>query len=527
MPNATSTLLTNLTAIVYGGPPADSAERRAYERSIVPWQGDGEAGACAVCSQKAFTFGLMGKHHCRLCGFVICAQCSQFLKADNVHIVIESLSQIYRVGIANVVESKSGDCASVSPNGGEVSSPTLIPFGAHKRETPASARSFDEVYAPLISSLRCCTTCRGLIEDAQKAVGEHRRQADLRKRDAMVTTGITAVSAEVSQVFRSLARLLPRYNNLANALWAGEALSQRIDAVKMLGQIEASAGHLEDWTKIAKDSVRFAQREIEARIASAVLARIDSLTMQQKAVALPPKQHTDAAIEARKCQLCSDDLGPDHVIVWENQRRWPGTAYSGACLFTADPDPFTRGGSDSGVATLDEIRPGEGLVWEPDSDWLISTQGVSDEDGWQYATSFDRHDQFTETSNFLFHFVRRRIWCRVQVSATRVSSTSPAFSISVNPISTTDSRDASLWEESPELKQSVDVSPSALNHPAPWNKNHDAKVCECCRVSQFSFLERKHHCRHCGRVVCSKCSPHRTYHPWYNGNVRTTSFGQV
>jgi len=65
------------------------------------------------------------------------------------------------------------------------------------------------------------------------------------------------------------------------------------------------------------------------------------------------------------------------------------------------------------------------------------------------------------------------------------------------------------------------LAPGASASLAPWNANHESKVCECCRVTAFTFIERKHHCRHCGRVVCSACSKHRTHHEHYKAEVRT------
>lgn len=58
------------------------------------------------------------------------------------------------------------------------------------------------------------------------------------------------------------------------------------EATKTLSQIEAAASQIADWTKIATDAVRFAQRDIEARVATAVLARIDVMSVQDKVVYL-------------------------------------------------------------------------------------------------------------------------------------------------------------------------------------------------------------------------------------------------
>ncbi|KAF2002033.1 FYVE-domain-containing protein, partial [Amniculicola lignicola CBS 123094] len=41
-----------------------------------------------------------------------------------------------------------------------------------------------------------------------------------------------------------------------------------------------------------------------------------------------------------------------------------------------------------------------------------------------------------------------------------------------------------------------------------WQPDSDVTHCRVCG-SQFTFFYRKHHCRKCGRVVCSACSPHR------------------
>lgn len=44
--------------------------------------------------------------------------------------------------------------------------------------------------------------------------------------------------------------------------------------------------------------------------------------------------------------------------------------------------------------------------------------------------------------------------------------------------------------------------------PPPWQPDAQVAKCPVCETD-FSFLYRKHHCRKCGRVVCSACSPHR------------------
>ncbi|MCP9266043.1 Rabenosyn-5 [Dirofilaria immitis] len=57
--------------------PSDSNKRKAFEREIVPWVIDRDVVRCRTCSMK---FSLTRRrHHCRLCGEIICQTCSKFL----------------------------------------------------------------------------------------------------------------------------------------------------------------------------------------------------------------------------------------------------------------------------------------------------------------------------------------------------------------------------------------------------------------------------------------------------------------
>lgn len=61
----------------------------------------------------------------------------------------------------------------------------------------------------------------------------------------------------------------------------------------------------------------------------------------------------------------------------------------------------------------------------------------------------------------------------------------------------------------PELKEAdaMFASDTAPN----WS---DGKVCHRCRV-EFSLTVRKHHCRNCGQIFCSKCSSRTSTLPKY------------
>ncbi|DBA04463.1 TPA: hypothetical protein N0F65_010059, partial [Lagenidium giganteum] len=48
-----------------------------------------------------------------------------------------------------------------------------------------------------------------------------------------------------------------------------------------------------------------------------------------------------------------------------------------------------------------------------------------------------------------------------------------------------------------------------LAHPPEWVADDQARECSSCHTA-FGVAMRKHHCRHCGRILCYNCSSHKT-----------------
>ena len=51
-----------------------------------------------------------------------------------------------------------------------------------------------------------------------------------------------------------------------------------------------------------------------------------------------------------------------------------------------------------------------------------------------------------------------------------------------------------------------------FDHRAKWQDDECVSICNICKV-EFDQLNRKHHCRLCGLVVCATCSPHNLIIP--------------
>ncbi|CAC5409725.1 Pleckstrin homology domain-containing family F member 2,Uncharacterized protein ZK632.12,Pleckstrin homology domain-containing family F member 1,Pleckstrin homology domain-containing family F member 1 homolog [Mytilus coruscus] len=63
------------------------------------------------------------------------------------------------------------------------------------------------------------------------------------------------------------------------------------------------------------------------------------------------------------------------------------------------------------------------------------------------------------------------------------------------------------------------ITQNSENDSPVWVPDSDASTCMHCKKSQFSLINRKHHCRKCGMVVCNACSnqkwllPQQSSHP--------------
>lgn len=73
----TNKLIIRLDKLTGQDAPTEPSKRKAYERALVPWLPDKMIPSCPSCGR---TFGLTRRrHHCRLCGDIMCDKCSHFM----------------------------------------------------------------------------------------------------------------------------------------------------------------------------------------------------------------------------------------------------------------------------------------------------------------------------------------------------------------------------------------------------------------------------------------------------------------
>ncbi|CAH8629648.1 unnamed protein product [Dicrocoelium dendriticum] len=65
----------------------------------------------------------------------------------------------------------------------------------------------------------------------------------------------------------------------------------------------------------------------------------------------------------------------------------------------------------------------------------------------------------------------------------------------------------------------ADVSTASGNLAAEWVKDEQSTMCaECC--AEFTVLNRRHHCRACGKVFCGSCSDYRAPIAFLGGKLQ-------
>ena len=57
-----------------------------------------------------------------------------------------------------------------------------------------------------------------------------------------------------------------------------------------------------------------------------------------------------------------------------------------------------------------------------------------------------------------------------------------------------------------------DVNSHHLSSGPTWGPDKDILECLICKAP-FTFMTRRHHCRRCGKCVCSNCAPSKNCRP--------------
>ncbi|XP_034944042.1 rabenosyn-5 [Chelonus insularis] len=141
--------------------PSDPIDRKVHERSIVPWIDDKDVKLCPNCA-RSFHLARR-KHHCRLCGAVMCHDCTCFLS------LVEARKMTSPISVQD--DSAVSPTVSDSPLTGRI---VRAGIGLTKLARSPSSGSLNSVLSLMNDPasgeqhIRLCIHCKNLLDARER-----------------------------------------------------------------------------------------------------------------------------------------------------------------------------------------------------------------------------------------------------------------------------------------------------------------------------------------------------------------------
>ncbi|EGD81826.1 hypothetical protein PTSG_02540 [Salpingoeca rosetta] len=262
-------LLQRLEKLLFKGPSnQQSSQRKEYEKSVVPWVDGNMVPRCPECAVR---FSLARRrHHCRLCGAVICNDCSLGLDVG--------------AAVSLTVSPRLAD-ARKTPKEAEAERQRRI---AQKKRKLALEET---------SCIRICPFCQTSL---------HRSQLrQVREATDKQVSSIVPLYEEMKRAQAAIQRQLPDYNSFVHRIVSSGSVGLHSDARRMRDDI---LRHFETLRKISKAAAGGGGLDVSERpsskkvLASMQAAIREFLQLYTVAMTKLPDEEELAAIAEEKRQ---------------------------------------------------------------------------------------------------------------------------------------------------------------------------------------------------------------------------------
>ncbi|XP_077369296.1 rabenosyn-5 [Festucalex cinctus] len=196
---------------------SDAAKTRAIEKSVVPWVNDSDVPFCPDCGSK---FNIRNRrHHCRLCGSIMCRKCMDFVPLPLAHKLINGTREALSV-----------------PGGGRTQWPSPGRGMGSRRGSVSSLSSVTSLLDDKDEDkIRCCAHCMDTLL---------KRQHKLEQKDFV--PDIVKLYQRLRMCMEKVDEKAPEYIRMAESLNAGEttynletAMGLRLEVQKYYELIDA------------------------------------------------------------------------------------------------------------------------------------------------------------------------------------------------------------------------------------------------------------------------------------------------
>lgn len=197
----TNKLLIRLDKLLRDYPPLnDPVKRREHEQSVVNWIDESIVSLCPTCASK-FNILTRKKHHCRLCGAVMCTKCSEFIDFEYARQLITP------VGLDG---QKLQPQQLITPSKPRSSSINSISLGSSPnigRMLLSAVSSGAVDAAETADRIRVCLNCMGLLANRKEKL-----------EIAYTKPPIVQLYAELKEKLNEIERLLPIMLKMSESL---------------------------------------------------------------------------------------------------------------------------------------------------------------------------------------------------------------------------------------------------------------------------------------------------------------------
>ncbi|TMS38229.1 hypothetical protein L596_004998 [Steinernema carpocapsae] len=353
----TNTLIIRLDKLINVN--LHEASRKAYEQKTVAWAEDKEAKACQECGTKFQLY--RRRHHCRLCGKIMCHNCSQFMSFVTARKLTNPAfaSQILN-GLSEDDEAKDSASSDTSSSFSTLKQHTGKLFSMLKNDGSETSLS-SILQQDMEEHVRMCGNCKGLLDRRDE-------QMDQRSSPPIIVQFYDQLCAHIAHMHK----VESSYVRMAESLNIGESMYTLADAKELADKLKMLMTQIDVLShKIEKFGLQDGARQpsaSELRLQQCIRANACNVLFHSpiQRVSLPTpeqyeklqqrfKKRTQEQIEAaRTLRSIASSSSLDHHTETQRPLR-ANTSFSGHARTDEGWNPETR--LDRNPFTEDESEP--------------------------------------------------------------------------------------------------------------------------------------------------------------------------
>lgn len=246
----------------------NKVQMRDHERSVVDWTSDDIVKLCPFCA-KSFTLSRR-RHHCRLCGAVMCHGCSLFLDYDAACKLVKP---------TDLEAQQDGDMTT--------------------RQASNSSNQTD----PQLSKIRLCEDCKRLLDKRLQSIEDHYYHPFFCDFYAKLRSRITSAD-----------ELLVTYDKMCQSLKIGEEDYKMQDAQELRAKLDALRNNI---AHMAKNITTLASttNEKEIQLVTAIRQSIGFWVKKYESLAAYPTEEEYEELKLKRRQQIEEQLSMNKTIV--------------------------------------------------------------------------------------------------------------------------------------------------------------------------------------------------------------------